>query len=271
MKTAQLPRTDLRMSRFVFGTASLFNVGAAKARDALLRAAVDAGFTHFDTAPLYGFGHAESDLAPVLRDHPDLTLTTKVGIYAPGGEDQTASVVWLRKAAGRLLGRLSRAQVDFSLARARASLEASLRRTGREAIDLYLLHEPTHALTRTDEWQQWLLDCVRLGKVRHFGVALHTDELAPFLSASPSLCSVVQVLDTLDGPAVAVLQGHGRTPQITYGYVSAALRADPAADVADVLTRALRRNRDGAVVVSTGRIARLAQYARIAQETTLDP
>ena len=90
MHTATLPGTDLTVSRFVFGTSSLFNVRGRANRMALLEEAIAQGFTHFDTAPYYGFGHAERDLAPVLRRHPDVGVTTKVGLCSPGGGAQPA-------------------------------------------------------------------------------------------------------------------------------------------------------------------------------------
>lgn len=98
MRQVILPGTDLSVSRFSFGTASLFNVGSSKMRANLLAAAFDNGFTHFDTAPYYGFGTAERDLKPLLKAHPDITVATKVGIYSPGGEAQSTASVFLRKA-----------------------------------------------------------------------------------------------------------------------------------------------------------------------------
>ena len=52
MNQITLPGTDLRLSRFSFGTAGLFNAsGSARERGRLLAAAYDNGFTHF-TAPI---------------------------------------------------------------------------------------------------------------------------------------------------------------------------------------------------------------------------
>src|SRR6516225_11112572 len=108
MNQIKLPGTEMFVSRFSFGTAGLFNVGRANARANLLAAAYDHGFTHFDTAPYYGFGVAERDLRPLLRAHPEVTVATKVGIYSPGGEAQPGAAVLLRKAAGKVLPSLSR-------------------------------------------------------------------------------------------------------------------------------------------------------------------
>ena len=136
MKSIKLPNTDLYVPRFIFSTASLFNAGNARERLSLLETAVDNGFSHFDTAPYYGFGMAERDLAPLLRRHPNLGVTTKVGLYSPGGEDQQSLSVLLRKGAGKLLPTLSRPVIDFTISRAQTALEGSLRRLRRESIEL---------------------------------------------------------------------------------------------------------------------------------------
>jgi len=266
MQKIVLKGTDLVVSRFVFGTAALFNVRGAKARHDLLAAAVDAGFTHFDTAPYYGFGIAERALAPLLRAYPQLTVTTKVGIYSPGGETQSPAAVFLRKALGRAIAPLSRPEVDFSVTRSRGALEASLRRLGRETIDLYTLHEPELALLDSDEWQRWLERSVSDGKLRAFGVALTAERLAPFLNAGRPPGQVIQVFDSLSGREADILQRHGLPMQITYGYVSAALREPVPMPVREILRAALQRNASGAVIVSTKRRDRLAQYAEVAAE-----
>jgi aryl-alcohol dehydrogenase-like predicted oxidoreductase len=258
-----LPGTDLTLSRFVFGTASLFNVGPRKKRLRLLDAAKDHGFTHFDTAPYYGFGMAERDLQPLLAAHPDVTFTTKVGIYSPGGESQPGLAVLLRKAGGRLLPALSRPTIDWSILHARKSLEGSLRRIGRSSIDLYMLHEPELPLLNTDEWLRWLEQEVAAGRVRRFGLAIDASRLAPFMIAKSPLGPVIQTTDSLDDREADILLRNGRPLQITYGYVSAARKRHSKVDVPAILTRALNRNPDGAIIVSTGRIERLKQYGKI--------
>lgn len=264
MDIVTLPGTSVRCSRFIFGTASLFNAGGARARRALLEAAVDNGFRHFDTAPYYGFGMAERDLAPVLRAHREVGVTTKVGIYSPGGENQSAAAVLARKAAGRVIPAISRPTVDFAIDRARGALDASLRRLQRDHVELYMLHEPELGLVRTDEWQRWLEDETRAGRIGAFGLALTADRLEPFLREAPGLASVVQVLDSLEAREADVLARFGRPLQITYGYVTSARRAGSTRPVPEILVAALARNPRGAVIVATRRIARLGQYAALA-------
>lgn len=266
MNLITLPGTDLRVSRFIFGTASLFNVKSSKARHRLLDAAVGAGFTHFDTAPYYGFGVAESSLKPILKLHPNITFSTKVGLYPPGGTRQSPTSVFLRKAAGRVLKSFSRAEVDFSLVRARQSLESSAKATGRDTIDLYLVHEAQQHLLVADEWQKWLDDCVTKGAIRRYGLALTADRLAPFLTSNLSDKWVIQVGDSLDLKEADVLTRNGRSLQITYGYLSAARQRCPGSDGRSILSAALRRNPNGPIIVSTTQIERLGQYSNLANE-----
>lgn len=264
MQRIRLSGSQLETSRFVFGTASLFNAGSRMQRVRLLEAAVESGFTHFDTAPSYGFGLAERDLAPVLTRHPHVTVTSKVGIYAPGGEEQRASSVFFRKALGRVLPALSRPVRDWSVGRARQALEGSLRRLGRERIDLYLLHEPARAALAEDQWLRWLEDEVARGRVGQFGIAADARCVAPFLAGGSPIPRFVQTVDSLENREADKVLERGLPLGITYGYVSAALRAKRDVDVPKVLSAALRRNPGGAVIVSTRRERRLAEFARIA-------
>lgn len=255
-----LPRTDLPISRFVFGTASIFNTGDATARQRLLHAAVEQGFTHFDTAPYYGFGIAERDLAPVLRAHRGIGVTTKVGLYSPGGERQPDWMVFGRKIAGRAIKAISRPEIDFSLARARRALSDSLKRLGRDHIELYMLHEPKIGLLDTDEWQGWLEKEQSSGQIGAHGLALNADQLRRFLEICPQFCGVIQLLDSLDRKEADLLAEFGRPMQITYGYVSAARARGDERSVATILQEALARNSTGALIVSTRRPERLSQY-----------
>ena len=150
MRQVLLPGTDLSVSRFVFGTASLHHLGRLPVQAAHLAAAATAGFTHFDTAPLYGFGGAERVLGSVFGREPTITFTTKVGLYSPGGSDQGHAAMLGRKIGGKLWPRLSRAVADLSVEQARRSLEGSLRRLSRDCVDILLLHEPAPGLLRTD-------------------------------------------------------------------------------------------------------------------------
>ncbi len=81
---------------------------------AVVRAALDAGITHFDTAEVYGDGQSEEMLGRALGARRDeVVIATKFG----NGTDARPETV-------------------------RQSVEGSLRRLGTDRIDLYYLHKP---------------------------------------------------------------------------------------------------------------------------------
>ncbi|HYW03328.1 MAG TPA: aldo/keto reductase [Gammaproteobacteria bacterium] len=87
---------------------------------AVLREAVDLGYTLFDTATIYGAGENEKLVGRVLRPHrDDIVLTSKCGLFID--ED-------------------GRRRIDGRPATLRRHCEDSLRRLGTDVIDLYYLH-----------------------------------------------------------------------------------------------------------------------------------
>lgn len=256
MRLIRLPGTDLSVSRFVFGTASLHHLGRAPMQAAHLEAAAAAGFTHFDTAPLYGFGGAERALGEVFGGEKAVTLTTKVGIYPPGGADQGHSAMLARKVGGKLWPRLSRAVADLSVERARRSFEESLRRLRRDRVDLLMVHEPAPGLLETEEWHR--LREAEADRIGWAGVAGPAEVVAPFLDGSSPLAQVTQVCDGLDTREADIMTTAGRPIQLTYGYFS----SDKAGrSGAEILYGALKRNPTGAILVYSRSRARLAEFA----------
>ena len=256
MQVVVVPGTDVSVSRFILGTGSLFTGRSEAATQQFLERAVELGFLHMDTAPVYGFGHAERALAPLLKRHRHVTVTTKVGLYAPGGTRQSAVQVLARKVAGRLVPSLTRAESSFAIARAMASFEDSLGRLGRERADIFLLHEPEFLRVATDDWLSWLETEKRRGRIGAFGLAGTAKRIEPFLAAASPLAALVQMPDSLDRREADLLAKYARPMQITYSYMA----GRPAGSALETLVAALRRNTQGAIVVSTRREERLAQY-----------
>jgi len=252
-----LPGVDLSLSVFSFGTASLHHLKSEADRQNLLFRAADAGFSHFDTAPLYGFGMAERSLAPLLAAQPDLTVATKVGLYPPGGACQSRWQMLARKVAGKALPAISLAQVDWSVDRARKSFESSLKRIGRDFVNILFLHEPVPNLIVTDELLGWLETIS--GRFRYVGVAGLAEQVAPYLAEDNPFGVIVQTADSLSGREAEVVLNAGRPLQFTFGYVS----ADPKVPAEQTLADALKRNHTGSVLVSTRHHARIDQYARL--------
>lgn len=265
MNQVMIPGTAVRVSRLAFGTASLHHLFGAADRQALLRAAADAGITHFDTSPYYGYGLAEIDLGRFVRGRrAAVTLTTKVGLYPWGSAKAHAAGVWSRKALGKLAPRLSLPVVDWHVARARASLIASLRRLGTDYVDFLLLHEPEPGLIAGDEWLSWMEAECTAGRVRAWGLAGTAARVSPWVQARHPLAQVVQTQDSLDRHHADFLTASGRDLQFTYGYLSAGRSGAGGLSPEEVLRKALDRNRTGAVLVSTRRVERLRRLAQVA-------
>jgi len=131
------------------------NFGRRIDRDASLavvRAALDAGITLFDTADTYGTPHgaSESLLGEGLKGGRDNAIVaTKFGMDMHGANGPD----WDARGSRRYIQR---------------AVEASLRRLDTDWIDLYQLHEPDH-LTPIEETLAALTDLVTAGKVRYIG------------------------------------------------------------------------------------------------------
>jgi aryl-alcohol dehydrogenase-like predicted oxidoreductase len=260
MRKITLASTDLTVSRFAFGTASLHHLGDNRKQVAHLEAAVEAGFSHFDTAPLYGFGGAERALGLVLSGAREITVATKVGLYPPGGANQGRAKMLMRKVAGKAIQSFSRAQADLSVTRARNSLDASLRRLNRDRVDLLLLHEPAPGLLDSDEWLRWVEG--EGDRILAMGVAGPTSMLAPFLATPPNpLSQVLQAYDGIANHEADAVTAAKRPLQLTYGYFSS---APEGMSGTSILQGALKRNPDGAILVTTRKLSRLKEIAAIA-------
>ena len=140
-----LGRGGLKLPVLGFGAAAIGNLYAAvdeaQAQDAV-RAALDAGLSYFDTAPHYGFGLSETRLGAVLP--AGAQVSTKVGRVLVPAPD----------AGGERHGFVDAAPFepvfDYSHDGVMRSFEASLKRLGRDRIDVLLAHD-LGAVTHGDD------------------------------------------------------------------------------------------------------------------------
>ena len=114
---------------------------------AALQATLDDGFTHIDTAEMYGAGHTEELLGRALRGRRRNTF-------------QITGKVW---------------KTHFSYDGVLGACDASLARLGIDYFDLYLIHQPLPGA----DWTGLLRGLEKLvhdGKVHHLGVSNFTPE-----------------------------------------------------------------------------------------------
>ena len=114
----------------------------------VLLGALDAGYTFFDTAAVYGLGHNETLVAEVLGPHRDrFVLASKCGITI--GEQRG---------------------IDGTPANIKDTCERSLKRLKTEVIDLYYLHRWDKRVPIEDSVGA-LADLVAAGKIRTIGLS----------------------------------------------------------------------------------------------------
>ena len=164
MQTRTFGWTGVRVPMIGQGTWKMEGDSAAEAV-AALRAGLDAGMTHVDTAELYGSGKAESLVARAISGRRDqVFLVSKV---LPNHASRGGTV---------------------------QACEASLRRLGTDHLDCYLLHWPgQHPLEDTLAAFEQL---VREGKIRSWGLSnFDVDDLEEALAiAGPRRIACNQVL-----------------------------------------------------------------------------
>jgi aryl-alcohol dehydrogenase-like predicted oxidoreductase len=159
MRHRQLGHSDLVVSEVGFGTWTLVTDWWGRTDDPheMIKAALDAGITFFDTAPVYGAdGAGETILRDYLRGHDEIVLTTKVGYDIE---------------AERIAGQGERPH-DWRPESVRKQVDASLTRLGTDHIDLLQLHNPRIQPIVDDTLWETLVALRAEGKVRELGVAL---------------------------------------------------------------------------------------------------
>ena len=191
-------------TRLGFGCSSLAGGLSTRESDRLLRVAFDVGVRHFDVAPSYGLGSAESVLGSFLAQHKNsVTVTTKFGIPRPNpgrrAALQTARAL-LKPIVARLPGMKSRllkvvqatgSGKIFGVRELQLSLEVSLRNLRCERINLFLLHEAA-ADDLTDDLHRVLEDSVARGLIGAWGFGSTRALIDRIFELRPAICSVLQ-------------------------------------------------------------------------------
>ncbi|WP_296597924.1 aldo/keto reductase [Phenylobacterium sp.] len=116
----------------------------------VLLGALDAGYTFFDTAAVYGLGHNETLVGEVLKPHRSkFTLASKCGITDATGTQRG---------------------IDGRPETLKALCDVSLKRLQTDVIDLYYLHRWDKKVP-IEESVGALADLVKAGKIRTIGLS----------------------------------------------------------------------------------------------------
>lgn len=121
-----------------FGTAPLGNLYRAvddQTAEATITAALEAGLLYADTAPYYGFGLAETRLGRAIAGNRDVVVSTKVGrVLEPLATAE-------RDRHGFVDAPAFAPVYDYSRDGIMRSHEASLKRLGRDRVDILYVHD----------------------------------------------------------------------------------------------------------------------------------
>lgn len=170
-----LGNSDLRITSIGFGAWAIgggdwsFGWGDQDVASSIeaIRKAVELGINWIDTAAVYGFGHSEEVVRKALDGMSERPYVfTKCGLV-PSDDPKTPTE-------------------NISAASIKRECEASLRRLGVEAIDLYQIHWPSDEISDIDEAWTAMNELKRAGKVRWVGVSnFNVEELERALRVAP--------------------------------------------------------------------------------------
>ena len=122
-----------------------------KTSGTVILSALEQGVTMLDTSDQYGFGHNEELIGNILKDWSgEVFVATKFGIVRKPGE-------YARTICGR---------PDYVI----KACEASLKRLGRETIDLYYIHRVDKTVPIEDTVGA-MAGLVKEGKIRYIGLS----------------------------------------------------------------------------------------------------
>ena len=250
---ARFPARRLLLpSRFGFGTSGI--MGAAFTRSGrlrLLETALEQGIHHFDTAPLYGQGEAETLLGVFARGRRDrITITTKFGLLPTPRAALLRPLLPLARIVNRRLliplQQRPRPQppaaplsaipapppppapdpapqqqpppqpaVPYTPAVLRQQVERSLRALQSDWIDYYLLHECQLPFLN-EGVLACLNDLVAEGKIRHYGLGTGRGASRQILEAQPGRPWIVQIPDRWHDTDTAWFAQQGTPPLFTH-------------------------------------------------------
>lgn len=195
-----VPGTDITISRLGFGAARLYSGRELKSSTRLIEAALEAGISHFDTAPSYASGDSEKVLGQVLSQCSHATITTKIGHYPKLSKPTLLSATYrllarpalthfpsvkarflrFAKMIPRARHQLSEAVIAKELTRDQMfrSVEGSLTRLRRGSLDILLLHEPAEIVIN-ERLERTMQDLVMQGMVKSYGLGYGSAPMSP--------------------------------------------------------------------------------------------
>jgi aryl-alcohol dehydrogenase-like predicted oxidoreductase len=245
MTRVPLCGTELTTTALGFGCANLMGRLTRRESLRLLNAAFDSGVRHFDTAPLYGYGEAESVLGDMLKScRSHVTVATKFGIAPPkrsaglsaaksAARAMVTAFPQLRRQIRRRAERMTR-KSSFTVNECRQSLHDSLRKLRTDYIDVWLLHEVAPE-QMTVELIDFLENTKRQGLIREYGTATTPRNTIAIRSGWLASGRIVQIPNSVFENTLEAFPNRDITAIITHSALGAGYR---------VLTEKMRSDRE---------------------------
>ncbi len=172
MRTRPLGQSGIEASVVAFGAWAIggWRWGGADEAQAIraVHAAIDAGITLFDTAPVYGFGLSDSILGQALQGRRDkVVLATKCGLICDPTKGTRHFTTNALNFDDDAIIQVNRHCGGESIKR---EVEASLRRLKTDHLDLLQTHWQD-TITPFAETMQAMMDLRKEGKIRAIGVS----------------------------------------------------------------------------------------------------
>jgi len=216
MQYLNISKTNLTSSRLIYGCMRIAgdNTPADRSKGKLaLRAALNAGYTHFDHADIYGGGECENLFGELLTElknesscefdnlRQKLIITSKAGIRSGGYPKSDYSQ-----------------RYDFSKKYLIDSVNGSLKRLKVDYLDMFLLHRPDYLMNANDVAEAFS-QLKASGKVKSFGVSNFKPSQLSLLQNvcdMPLLVNQVEInihnIDALENGTLDQCQQLGVTP-----------------------------------------------------------
>ena len=212
----------------------------------LLNNAYEQGVMHYDTAPLYGLGKAQSLLGHFLKGkRSNVTITTKFGLTPPTipfyyhwaipfgrylnrhsrifnqviksrlSANQSAKTESDSSSTPQSVSANDNSTKHYELDKLKNSLHSSLKQLDTDYIDIFLLHECQLA-NLNDEIVYSLQGFVESGKILSYGLATGKSQSLQILDHYPQLNKIVQVPNTIINTDLDTIVNTDHTLVITH-------------------------------------------------------
>ena len=192
MEYKNIGQSGLKVSEYCFGTMTFGKDTESDEASLMVDMAIDAGVNFFDTADCYGEGLSESRLGRFVKTlSTEVVIATKLGRFPQPGWPE-----------------------NFSMEQFRKHTENSLKRLGRESLDLTQVHCPPTDLLKQGEVFDWLRTLKQEGKIKQFGFSVESIEEAQICLQEEGVASLQIIFNIFRQKAILSIFKEAQEKQV---------------------------------------------------------